>query len=311
MDLTGSHFLKGAVDSHVHCCPHINDRTVTVFDAVRQAANAEIRAIGLMDLFANSSGMASLAMRELGELGVQVFGGIVLEPYAGGLSPRVVETALRLGYDRASGAVFVALPFHHTQFTARIERRSPLYVEGCLAIPDESRVPDELLQICDLVAGADAVLNTGHVSGAEAVRVCEVARSRGVTRIVCPASHFSIEEAKAVVVLGAYCEFSFFVMSHATQVEQTMVDAEKHRAPSVSLDEVAALINAIGPENTVLSSDSGAYVLPPPVEAFREFLVMIESAGFSEDEIRLMSAANPAQLFLDRPEPITPASSTS
>ena len=79
-----------------------------------------------------------------------------------------------------------------------------------------------------------------------------------------------------------------------------MVDSEKHRARSVTLDSVAELIHAIGPGNTVLSSDSGAYVLPPPVEAFREFLVMIQSAGFSDDEMRLMSGANPVELFLDR-----------
>lgn len=300
MRLPGAHLLEGAVDAHVHCCPHINDRTVTVFEAVRQAAAAEMRAIGLMDLFANSSGMASLAMRELGELGVDVFGGVVLEPYAGGLSARVVETALQMGYDGTRGAAFVALPFHHTQFTARIEGRSPQFIDGCLSIPAGGPVPDDLLEICDLVAAANAVLNTGHVSGAEAVRVCELARSRGVTRILAPASYFSVDEAKAVVELGAYCEFSFFLMSHATQVAVTNVDSERHRLAHVTLDSVAASINAIGPSNTVLSSDSGSHLLAPPVEAFREFLLMIQSAGFDDDEMRTMCAANPAALFLDR-----------
>jgi hypothetical protein len=290
----------GAVDAHVHCCPHINDRTVTVFDAVREAAAAGLRGIGLMDLFANSSGMASLAMEELGDLGVDVFGGVVLEPYAGGLSPRVVETALKLGYGPTRGAVFVALPFHHTEFTARLEHRSQAYIDDCLTIPAANPLPDSLLAILDLVAEADVVLNTGHVSGVEAVRVFEVARSRGVRRMLAPASYFAVEEARAVVEVGALCEFSFFVMSHATQVAQTMVDSERHRAQLVTLDSVGELIHAIGPANTVLSSDSGAYVLPPPVEAFREFLVMIQSLGFSDDEMRLMTASNPAALFLER-----------
>ncbi len=30
----GMEFLRGAIDSHVHCCPHINLRTVSLFDAV-------------------------------------------------------------------------------------------------------------------------------------------------------------------------------------------------------------------------------------------------------------------------------------
>ena len=181
-----------------------------MFEAVRQAAAADMRAIRLMDLFSNSSGMASLAMRELGDLGVDVFGGVVLEPYAGGVSARVVETALQIGYGEVRGAAFVALPFHHTQFTARIEGRSPLFIDSCLSIPDGKALPDELLEICDLVAGADAVLNTGHLSGAEAVRVFDVARSRRVTRMLAPASYFSVDEAKAVVELGAYCGFRSF-----------------------------------------------------------------------------------------------------
>ena len=47
----------------------------------------------------------------------------------------------------------------------------------------------------------------------------------------------------------------------------------------------------------MLSSDCGVYVLPPPVEGFREFLLMIESAGMAREEIRQMAGENPARLF--------------
>ena len=47
----------------------------------------------------------------------------------------------------------------------------------------------------------------------------------------------------------------------------------------------------------MLSSDSGSYVLPPPVEALREWLVMVASTGVSDDDIRLMVADNPGRLF--------------
>ena len=75
------------------------------------------------------------------------------------------------------------------------------------------------------------------------------------------------------------------------------MDAEAHRVTAVSLGRMAELIRAATPERTVLSSDCGVYVLPPPVEGFREFLLMIESAGFSEDAIGLMAGSNPARLF--------------
>src|SRR6266568_2233024 len=96
--MPGMELVKDAVDCHVHVCPHINARSVDVFKAVRQAAEAGMRGLGLMDNFGNSAGFAALAMRELGHLGVDVFGGPILEPCAGGVSAYVVKIALDYGY---------------------------------------------------------------------------------------------------------------------------------------------------------------------------------------------------------------------
>jgi hypothetical protein len=293
-----AHLLRGAVDSHVHCAPHINPRTATVFEAVRDAAAAGLAGLGIMDVFANTSGLAALVMRELGDLGVEVFGGIILEPYVGGIDPRVVRNALAMGYGPGTGARFVSLPCHHTRFVALSERRPADYVEACFHLAPGAVIPDSIKQILDLVASAGVVFNTGHVSGAEAVRLVEEARSRGVAKILCPASYFSLDEAKAVASSGALIEFSFFVLSHATAVGQTMIDAELHRFPPVTLASVVEKIRAVGPEICVLASDSGSYVLPPPVEAFRELIVMIQSAGWDDEAIRLMTATNPTALFL-------------
>jgi hypothetical protein len=292
-----AHLLHGAIDSHVHCAPHINARTVTVFDAVREAAQAGLVGLGIMDVFANTSGLAALAMRELGHLGVDVFGGIILEPYVGGVDTRVVENALRMGYGPGTGARFVSLPCHHTRFVAQSERRPPDYVAACFHWDEGEALSDTLKAIFDRIAAAGAVFNTGHVTGGEAVRLVEAARSRGVEKILCPASYFSPDEGKAVAARGAFLEFSFFVLSHATAIGQTMIDGEKHRFPPVTLDSVIEKIKLVGPEKCVLSSDSGSYVLPPPVEAFREMIVMVQSAGFTDDEISRMIALNPAYLF--------------
>lgn len=291
----GMELLVGAVDNHVHACPHINARSLTVLDAVRDAAAAGMRAIGLMDNFCNSAGYAALAMRELGHLGVEVFGGLIMEPPAGGVSANAVRVALGYGY--GEGARFVSLPTHHTRNIALLERRSPAYVESCLAIPESGPLPDPLTEILDLIAAHDVVFNTGHVSGPEAVRAVEAAKAAGVTRILVPCSHYDAATVAAVTTLGAHAEFSFFFLSHATQVGLTHVDAEAHTVPAVTLPEMADLIRAAGPERTILSGDCGVAVLPPPVEGFREFLLMVASAGFDRDALRLMSATNAAALF--------------
>jgi Family of unknown function (DUF6282) len=296
-ELPFAQLLHGAIDSHVHCAPHINARTVTVFDAVREAASAGLAGLGIMDVFANTSGLAALAMRELGHLGVDVFGGIILEPYVGGIDSRVVGNALKMGYGPGTGARFVSMPCHHTHFVAVSERRPADYVASCFYWAENEPLSDALKAILDQIAEADVVFNTGHVTGVETVRLVDAARSRGVERILCPASYFSLDEATQAAAAGAFLEFSFFVLSHATAVGQTMIDGERHRFPLVSLDSVAEKIRAAGAEKCILSSDSGSYVLPPPVEAFRELIVMVESVGFSDKDIRQMIAVNTAHLF--------------
>jgi hypothetical protein len=293
----GTDLLKGAVDCHVHACPHLNGRSVTVFEAVRNAATAGMRGIGLMDNFCNSSGYAALAMRELGELGVEVFGGLIMEPPAGGVSAEAVRIALGYGYANGAGARFISLPTHHTRNVARQEGRSPAYIEACIEIPERGDLPGDLPEILDLIARHDAVLNTGHVSGREAVRLVEVAKHRGVSRILVPSSYYSVDEVRALAGLGAMTEHSFFFVSHATQAGLTHVDAEKHTVPQVLAPRMVELIRAAGPEHSVLSSDCGVFLLPPPHEGLREFLLLLESCGLTRAELERMVVDNPARLF--------------
>jgi hypothetical protein len=294
--IAGIEILEGAIDSHVHCCPHINQRTLTLFDAVRMASRAGLAGLGLMDVFANTSGLAALANRELGHLGVDVFGGIILEPYVGGLSPRVVETALKMGYGKG-GARFVSLPCHHTAFVARSERRSTAYIETTLTISETGDLPDPLGEIIDLCIAADVVFNLGHLSGPEAVRVAELAALRGSTRMLAPAGYLTLPEAKAIAATGCMLEYSFFVFSHATDIPQTMIDAEKHRFARADFGTALSVIEALGSEKILLSSDSGALVLPPPVEAFREFIMMLGSSGIARADLLRMICDNPGRLF--------------
>lgn len=293
----GAGLLAGAADTHIHACPHLNARSLDVFDAVREAAEAGMAAIGLMDNFANTAGMAALANRQLGHLGVEVLGGLIMEPPAGGISAAAVEIALGYGYGPGDGARFISLPTHHTRNIARIEGRSPAFVEACLEIPETGPLPGDLPRILDLVAAADVVFNTGHVAGAEAVRAVEAARAAGIGRILVPASHYDTDTVREIVSLGAVVEFSFFFVSHATQVGLTHVDAARHRVPPVAAPEMAGLIAAAGPDSAILNSDCGVFVLPPPVEGLREFLLLMREAGIAEADLRRMTSDVPKRLF--------------
>jgi hypothetical protein len=115
--------------------------------------------------------------------------------------------------------------------------------------------------------------------------------------MLAPAGYLDGAEAAAIVAAGACLEYSFFVFSHATEIAQTMIDAERHRFARADFHRAVEIIGAVGAENVVLSSDSGALVLPPPVEAFREFIMMFAGSGLPEESLRRMTADNPARLF--------------
>lgn len=292
----GSAYLRGGVDCHIHACPHINGRSVTVFDAVRQAAAAGMVGLGLMDNFANSSGYAALAMAELGHLGVDVFGGLIMQPIAGGVDAEAARSALRYGYGGETGARFISLPTHHTRHVARAEGRSPAFIETCLAIPETGPMPDPIPEIMDLCAEADAVFDCGHVSGPEAVRLVEAARGRGLTRVRTHCSRYAPEVIRAITAAGAYAEFSYFLVSLAGQIGLTHADKEKHTAGAQSLAAMVEGVRAAG-DRAILSSDAGISVLPMPVESFRSFILAIEASGFSEAEIFRMVRDSPISLF--------------
>ena len=289
--------LCGAVDGHVHACPHLNGRRLDALEAVDQAEAAGMAGLGLMDNFSNSATLAALVRRARPTLSLDVFGGLILEPPAGGLSVAAVQAALHCGYGPGDGARFVSLPTHHTAFVARAEGRSAAHIDACLAIPERGSLPDPLPEIIDLVAEADVVLNTGHLGAAEALRVVEAARVAGVTRLLVPANHYTPDDVRALAAAGAVVELSFFFVSHATEAGLTHVDAERHTIARVRAPDMAALALAAPPGKLVLSSDCGVFLLPPPVEGLRAFVLLLRTCGVPEDTLHAAIHQTPAGLF--------------
>ncbi|CAN0605563.1 unnamed protein product, partial [Ectocarpus sp. 12 AP-2014] len=76
-------FLRGAVDGHVHACPHLNARRLDALQAADQAEAAGMAGLGLMDNFSNSAVLAALVRRARPDMQLDVFGGLLMEPPAG------------------------------------------------------------------------------------------------------------------------------------------------------------------------------------------------------------------------------------
>jgi hypothetical protein len=225
-----------------------------------------------------------------------VFGGIIMQPTAGGVTFEAAQSAIGYGYGPGTGARFVSLPTHHTTHVAKREGRSPAFLETTYGLPPTGPVPEPVPAIMELCAAKDVVFDCGHVSGPEAVRLAEEAKRRGVTRVRTHCGRYDVDVIQEIVAQGAYAEFCFFLLTHATQVGLTHVDQEKHHVPGQTISDLAPRIRAAG-GRAIVSSDAGVFLLPPPVEAMREFMVLLEAADFSKDEIRMMNTTNPAALF--------------
>jgi hypothetical protein len=315
--------LHGAIDIHVHAGPHLpsSPRRVDPFEAAREARDAGMRAIVLMDVFQMSTGTAWLVNRIVPDF--LVFGGIILNTVFGGMNPRAVKTALYYG----SGARFVCFGTHSTYYQASREGRvingvfkplAELYpkfreeeLSRAIRIPLEGNPPPELDEILSLVARHPHVyLRTGHVSNAEALRLVELAREYGIKHIVVDSGvtkNMSIEEQKQAVAKGAYIEHTLAAYTHTTPIPKTHYYVEKEyvsidegmtQSPAGGLWNVAKQIKAIGAEHCIIATDFGVYTLSTPVEGMRQFIACLLDLGITPDEIRQMAAVNPAKILL-------------
>jgi hypothetical protein len=314
--------LRGAIDIHVHAGPHIfsSPRRVDPVQAAILARDAGMRAIVFMDVFEMSNGTAWLVNRVVPDF--QTFGGLILNTVYGGMNPRAVKTALSYG----DGAKYISFGAHSTYFQASKEGRIidgefvalselfPKFAEEELSrairIPTTGPPTPELSEILDLIAAHPNVyLNTGHVSNDEAMRLIELARERGITKVLLASSvtkNMTVDEQKAAAAGGAFIEHTLAGFTHTTPIPKTHYYVEReYAAIDEGMDEAALAgvrgaaeqIRAVGADKCIIATDFGVYTLPTPVEGMRAFIACLLDLGISADEIRVLTAENPARLL--------------
>lgn len=314
--------LAGAIDLHVHAGPHLRSspRRADPVEVAQAAASAGMRALVLMDVFKESAGVAWMVRRL--NLGVDVFGGIILNTVYGGLNPRAVKTALNYG----TGATFVSFGAHSTRYLAEREGRmvdgvpTPFHeidpdfreheLGRAISVPLEGPLPSELDEILDLIAERpETFLNTGHVSGAEAMRLIELARARGIERILVAhvaRRQLSVEQQRRAAEQGAMLEATFADYVYPSGVPRTHYYVERAYRPEVvvgdeakreSLLDLKRTIEEVGVQHFVLASDYGIRATPSPVEGMRQFIACLLDMEVPSDDIVALTSRNPARLL--------------
>ena len=288
--------LKGSVDNHIHCCPHINKRSTNIFEVIKKAEQLEMHAVGLMDNFSNTSGYASLVKKYLPKLKLKVFGGLIMEPPSGGVSYENAKISLNYSYFQNDGAKFISFPTHHTRHIAKLEKRKKNYITKCFHVPDTGPT-QETMKILELIAQKNIVMNTGHLSAKETINLVKYAKKIGVKKILIPSNTFNLTTIAKLKKFRPKFEFSYFFISKATDIPLTHVDGEKHKIQGTNEKLLKILIKTAGPKNVILSSDCGVSILPKPHIGFSNFINHIQKLGFSKKEIEYMIKINPKKLF--------------
>jgi hypothetical protein len=287
--------LEGAVDLHVHPAPSPMPRRMDGAEAARLAGEAGFDAI-VVKSHHHSTVMDVLALERAGvdHGDAKLFGGVALNGPVGGINPKAVDLALKMG-----GRI-VWFPTIGSENHIRHHAEHPNLKFPKLSVhlaPEEpievlngnGGVIDDVYKILESIKEHDAILASGHMAPRQITAVFEAAREVGVQRMLVNHPNFVIEatfdEARHWVELGAYIEHSL-----------CMYD-EESSFYNWDLDTLVEWIEAVGPERSTLGSDLGQMNNPLPTDSFRKIVSRLLERGTSEDTVRTMVARNPAELL--------------
>ena len=283
--------LKGAIDLHCHCAPSLYPRKQTDWELVR-----DLKASGMAGAVIKSHESQTVdrtALIRMAEPELHVYGGLVCNEMAGGLSPASVEAAIKLGA-KIIWMPTVSARAHRSYYSrnrsGRIHVTAPVRQRGPgLEIWDENRrILPEVHEILRLIAEADVVLATGHLSPGEVYALAKAAGEHGVAKLLIQHADLGIapiplEMQRELVRGGALIEKCYLACGADFR--------------TLTVEEMGHTIRVLDPASCVLVTDYGQAHNPPPVEALSRFVGEIARCGFSDEEIRRMIVHNPRQLL--------------
>lgn len=288
--------VAGAVDLHVHVAPDVMRRRVTDFDLARRHRDEGLGGFVLKSHYVPTAERAQTVRAAVPD--VAVYGAITLNGSVGGMNPVAVEIAAR------EGARFVWMPTVDSQNQRSSTASDPegakppmwaqlqaeLLEQGIASPPIEvmdggSEVLPEVLDVLKVIARHDLVLATGHLSRDEIMAVVQAANDVGVKRVVVTHPEFTSQrlsghDQRELAERGAFLERCFTTPFTG----------------KVEWGEMIANIRTAGVERSFLSSDLGQPFNPPVEDGLALMADHLLQAGFSEDEVHVMTVQNPLDI---------------
>ena len=294
--------LAGTIDMHVHTHPDFCARLLDDHTLVSLARAVGMRAVMIKSHAGSTAERAWIAEKSVGG-GISVFGLICLNPSVGGFNPAAVAMALKAGvrgvwmpsmWAENHAAYVRAMGQGMGYQTIGMDFPGP--GEGLSILDGRGQIKPELLHILDLVARADVMLATGHLTLKEAHVLLAEARRREMTKLVVHTVNYHVmkyplADLKTMVRdYGAVLEMGFSSLPNG-------VWDPLDPARLISLQDVAAIIREVGSENCLLTTDCGQFSTPMPIEAMRLWIDHMQTSGFGREEIDNLTKHVPARML--------------
>ncbi|HKP16877.1 MAG TPA: DUF6282 family protein [Gaiellaceae bacterium] len=265
-------------DLHVHSAPCLFPRRADDVTTVRWYEEAGCTGLVLKSHFEPTAGRAAAAGAGTR---IEVYGSLVLNSHCGGLNPAAVEIALGLGARVIWMPTFDARAGQHPALR-RPHEDAPLF-----AVPPVDETTEQAcLRIFELIAEADAVLATGHLSTAEVGWLVPAAKRAGVTRILLTHPSFLVPamtaaETRELLELGTWAEITAWQLLHQE---------------GCSAAVLASFVRETDPARIVLSTDSGQPNTPPGPEALAMLVAALVAEGLDPTAVEAMASEIPRRL---------------
>jgi len=285
--------VRGAYDLHVHIGPDVMTRRIDDVTLAGRFLEMGLRGFALKSHYTSTAERAQVVMRAVP--GIDVIGTLTLNASIGGLNPLAIEIAAR------EGARIVWLPT--VDAVNESEERGREYPEGVpkpawariqadlhaqgidappVAVVDAAGEPlPELRAVLDLIARHRLVLATGHLSRDEIFAVVDAATAAGVAHVVVthpefPSEDIGVDDQVALAERGAILE-RCFTTPHTGKC---------------TWERVFEGIRATGVASNLLSTDLGQPSNPPVEDGLALFADQLFEAGFSDEEVHMMTVVN-------------------
>jgi len=287
--------IEGGVDIHVHGYPDALVDTGWDFAwEAKRAYDIGLRAIVFKSMHSDTAPMTYFVQQiveryiqdQFEERGVEphpfnAYGGVVLNWSVGGLNPVAAETSAKLG------ARILWLPSHDTAHHVKVLEEDD---KGVDVLDENDKLVPEMIDIFDIVKQYDVLLDLCHTSTKERFIITDEAIKYGVKKILLThpqwnVNRMSLDQMVEISKMGAY--IGLFLYSAFPHFNNPVCDRT----------EVLEIIEKVGPEMCILSTDFGSMLNPPPHEGMKLYVRLLLAMGITENDIRTMLVKNSCELL--------------